>query len=347
MLSSGKIYWFVKAAFDAPELRSPQPCSHGSGCNYMRSVDGVSVPGCCGFVHPGEEGTGRRLFPARMIRADNGEEIRQAACVRLTGAAAFYERRRLGVSWGVWCKMKGIPYYPHDLHGERHAPVTIVPITRENAHLVVARSGDKSSSAADEASWEQKKAVSAVEQSHHVKDRRSAQRGREQLRRGMAREHSEMIAEAVVFPPPLSRQRKNEIGEQLYPLVQAQEPELAGRITGMMLESLSEEELMISIESVVARTRSVRAAVDVIQAHDPPRPPRLDLSGMGVDYVAAFGLNRCPGCDIESGHLTACPNSTPERRRSASAGPPPVLRVPPDGLGDSPPSPKRLEFSSA
>lgn len=301
------------------------------------------------FVHPGEEGTGRRLFPARTIRADNGEEIRQAACVRLTGGAGFYERRRLGVSWGVWCKMKGIPYYPHELHGERHAPVTIVPITRDNAHLVSARSGDKSSSAAvAEASWEQKKAVSAVKHSHHVNDRRSAQRGRVQLRRDTAREHREIIADAMAFSPPLSRQRKNELGEQLYPLVQAQEPELAGRITGMMLESLSEEELLISIESVVARTRRVRAAVDVIQAHAPPRPARLDLSGMGVDYVAAFGLNRCPGCEVDSGPVETCPNcSTPERRRPVAAEPPPVVRVPPDGLGESPPSPKRLEFSSA
>lgn len=350
MLSSGKIYWFVKAAFDAPELRSPQPCAHGSGCNYTTLVDGVPVPGCCMFVHPGEEGTGRRLFPARTIRADNGEEIRQAACVRLTGGAGFYERRRLGVSWGVWCKMKGIPYYPHELHGERHAPVTIVPIRRENAHLVSARSGDKSSSAAvAEASWEQKKAVSAVEQSHHVKDRRSAQRGREQLRRDTARDHREMIAEAFCKQGTLSRQRKNELGERLYPLVQAQEPELAGRITGMMLESLSEEELLISIESVVARTRRVRAAVDVIQAHAPPRPPRLDLSGMGVDYVAAFGLNRCPGCEVDCGPVETCPTEycTPSRGGAAPKEPPPVVRVPPDALGGSPPSPKRLDFSSA
>jgi hypothetical protein len=134
----------------------------------------------------------------------------------------------------------------------------------------------------------------------------------------------------------------------LYPLVHAQEPKLAGRITGMMLESLSEEELLISIESVAARTRRVRAAVDVIQAHAPPRPPRLDLSGMGVDYVAAFGLNRCPGCEVDSGPVETCPNcSTPERRRPVAAEPPPVVRVPPDALGESPPSPKRLEFSSA
>ena len=62
------IQWFENAAFDAPELKSPQPCIHGAGCVYTKkTADGKVVPGVCAFVHPGEEGRGRRLFPARTF----------------------------------------------------------------------------------------------------------------------------------------------------------------------------------------------------------------------------------------------------------------------------------------
>jgi len=109
------INWFVKSVFDDPRLNSPQPCAHGSGCNYMvLDIDsGQMVPACCRFVHPGEEGNGRRLFPSREYTGADGKVQRQAACVRLTGRAGFYERRRLGLSWKDWCEKEGIPYTPN------------------------------------------------------------------------------------------------------------------------------------------------------------------------------------------------------------------------------------------
>jgi len=107
--------WYKKAAFDAPQLNSPQPCAHGVGCNYSvkDKETGEQVAGCCAFVHPGEEGTGRRLFEERTTTNEAGETTVQKACVRLTGKAGFYERRRLRLSWPAWCERQGIAYTPN------------------------------------------------------------------------------------------------------------------------------------------------------------------------------------------------------------------------------------------
>jgi len=128
MNPSGMINWYVNASFDEPSLRSPQPCTHGSGCAYttLNPTTNMMTTACCAFVHPGEEGNGRRLFPAREIMVDGVARI-QPACVRLTGGAGYYERRRNNIPWYDWCQMKGIPHRAH-LPGEIHAPVIIIPI---------------------------------------------------------------------------------------------------------------------------------------------------------------------------------------------------------------------------
>lgn len=104
--------WYKNAAFDAPHLNSPQPCSHGAGCDYRVKKDGVLVPGCCAFVHPGEEGTGRRFFEER-ITVVGDQIIVQKPCVRLVGKAGFYERRGRRIPWRDWCERNGIPYSPN------------------------------------------------------------------------------------------------------------------------------------------------------------------------------------------------------------------------------------------
>lgn len=116
---SNTIRWYKSDEMDAPELNSPQPCPRGSHCDYRVEKEGELVPACCRFVHPGEEGNGRRIFPARIL--DDGE---QPACVRLTGGAGFYERRRLRLSWGEWCEKQGIPYTPVK-KGEKWEPVKL------------------------------------------------------------------------------------------------------------------------------------------------------------------------------------------------------------------------------
>jgi hypothetical protein len=79
----------------------------------VKNAEGKAIPAYCRFVHPGEEGTGRRLFPERTIRdtlRDGQGKIVQPACVRLIGKAGFYERQRLRMPWQEWCARQGIPF---------------------------------------------------------------------------------------------------------------------------------------------------------------------------------------------------------------------------------------------
>jgi hypothetical protein len=125
-MSKNVIRWFESPALDKPELRSPQPCKRGVHCDYKLKdeASGELVRACCSGVHPGEEGTGRRLFPARTL--DDGKQ--QPACVRLTGAShGFYERRRLRLSWAEWCEKHGIPFTPA-LPGQPFEPLVRAPL---------------------------------------------------------------------------------------------------------------------------------------------------------------------------------------------------------------------------
>jgi hypothetical protein len=124
--ASNTIRWFVKESFDEPKLRSPQPCVRGIHCDFKRWCPETKhmEPAVCHFVHPGEEGAGRRYFPARQLGV-GADARQQPACVRLTGAAqGFYERCGRKLPWGVWCAEKGIPYTPV-VPGAKWEPVTI------------------------------------------------------------------------------------------------------------------------------------------------------------------------------------------------------------------------------
>ena len=125
--STNQIKWYENAEWDTPEFNSPQPCIHGAGCVFtVKDSTGKITPGCCRYVHPGEEGTGRRLFPERILQDGSV----QPACVRLTGAAhQFYERRGRKIPWQEWCKQQGIAFTPNKA-GETHAPVQKVPFGR-------------------------------------------------------------------------------------------------------------------------------------------------------------------------------------------------------------------------
>ena len=138
--SVNQIKWYENAAWDAPELNSPQPCIHGAGCVFtVKDADGKILPGCCRYVHPGEEGTGRRLFPARNL--DDGRV--QPACVRLTGAAhQFYERRGCKIPWQEWCRQQEIPFTPNK-PGEKHEPVQKVAFGKKTVTDQYKRSNKK------------------------------------------------------------------------------------------------------------------------------------------------------------------------------------------------------------
>jgi hypothetical protein len=122
------IYWQENPLFDEPKLNSPQPCVHGAGCAYtVKDPDGNSVPGICHYVHPGEEGRGRRLFFAHTIHLSEGT-IKQPACVCLIGKASYYERIRLRIPWHIWCIRQGIPYTANK-PGVQYEPVKRIRIS--------------------------------------------------------------------------------------------------------------------------------------------------------------------------------------------------------------------------
>jgi len=64
--------------------------------------------------------------------------------------------------------------------------------------------------------------------------------------------------------------RKQMIGERLFPLVSAQQPALAGKITGMLLE-MEDGELIHLLESQAALVEKITEALNVLhQSEDTP-----------------------------------------------------------------------------
>jgi len=103
MATSYAFDWSSQPELNDLKYNSPRPCNHGANCVYSNPTR------CCAFVHPGEEGTGRRLFPAFIRKNNDGTSVWMPAAVRLIGGASFYERRRLNLSWPDWCFRQGLP----------------------------------------------------------------------------------------------------------------------------------------------------------------------------------------------------------------------------------------------
>jgi len=63
-------------------------------------------------------------------------------------------------------------------------------------------------------------------------------------------------------------EQKQMLGERLYPLVFEKQGELAGKITGMLLD-MDNTELLILLENPEALATKVDEALAVLEAHDP------------------------------------------------------------------------------
>merc|ERR1712036_55457 len=73
-----------------------------------------------------------------------------------------------------------------------------------------------------------------------------------------------LTASTLAQAPP--SEQKQMLGERLFPLIQSMFPELAGKITGMLLE-IDNSELVHMLEHKESLTSKVEEAVAVLQAH--------------------------------------------------------------------------------
>jgi polyadenylate-binding protein len=80
---------------------------------------------------------------------------------------------------------------------------------------------------------------------------------------------------------PSDHDKKNLIGERLYPLLQKtlenfKQGELAGKITGMLLESMDEPDLLVLLENQESLDKKISEALDVLEQHN--MVPKIDDS---------------------------------------------------------------------
>ncbi|KAI8994930.1 hypothetical protein BDB01DRAFT_715150 [Pilobolus umbonatus] len=82
--------------------------------------------------------------------------------------------------------------------------------------------------------------------------------------RGAVKGQQPLTASALASAPPEVQNQM--LGERLYPLIEAQQPKYAGKITGMLLE-MDNTELLHLLEDPVSLTSKVNEAMDVLRQH--------------------------------------------------------------------------------
>ena len=100
-----KLKWYSSEKMDREGMGSPQPCKRGISCDYR--VNGERT--WCRYVHPGEEGTGRRLMTEK--RKEDGTVMREK--VHLTGqhqcaGGGWVGRMKERMSWPEWAEKHGL-----------------------------------------------------------------------------------------------------------------------------------------------------------------------------------------------------------------------------------------------
>ncbi|ORX57069.1 polyadenylate binding protein [Hesseltinella vesiculosa] len=100
----------------------------------------------------------------------------------------------------------------------------------------------------------------------HVQgNRQAAGQRKQQQNRPNGQEQQEGDFAATLASAPAEMQ-KQMLGERLYPLIHAQQPEYSGKITGMLLE-MDNGELLNLLEDSTALDSKISEAMDVLKAH--------------------------------------------------------------------------------
>ncbi|WAR16311.1 PABP4-like protein [Mya arenaria] len=107
----------------------------------------------------------------------------------------------------------------------------------------------------DDASVQYARQTSTTGRSHHAPGTPNLQATRGQ---------DALTASMLAAAPP--QEQKQMLGERLFPLISRMYPDLAGKITGMLLE-IDNSELLHMLESVTSLKAKVEEAVAVLQAH--------------------------------------------------------------------------------
>lgn len=276
--------------FAAPALNAPRPCKHAANCYY-------SGPNGCAFVHPGEEGTAMKIFPARTVKDQAGKEMWQKVTVRLIGGAGFYERRRLKMSWPQWCALpknshlqppvKPVAVPAEELPNEGASSQTLAPSVMRLLFPAVGPSFVTASGLTV-----QRLVPAAGPQPVHVKfsELNATDKWRAMFQRGYAVDTPEILAAREGFMSSLGpidkaaieTLKREQMGNALYPVIQvmiAEEKEglkegglwhdkiTAAKVTGMLLDGLDQEQLKrLLVDKDELKSMLMDACVVLLQA---------------------------------------------------------------------------------
>ena len=94
------------------------------------------------------------------------------------------------------------------------------------------------------------------------------------------------------------------LGERLFPLIQRMYPDLAGKITGMLLE-IDNKELLHMLESEESLKVKVEEAVAVLQAHQAKAQAAVTVKNEAATRLSSGAVRKGQICTVEYEPLTA------------------------------------------
>ena len=94
------------------------------------------------------------------------------------------------------------------------------------------------------------------------------------------------------------------LGERLFPLIQCMCPDLAGKITGMLLE-IDNKELLHMLESEESLKVKVEETVAVLQAHQAKEQAAVTVKKEAATGLSSQGVRKEQICTVEYEPLTA------------------------------------------